>query len=58
MRTHKLARIAALALTTMALTAWAQHKAEGVTPAEMNYQAGTSPMADVPMYQTTNPKAP
>ena len=58
MRTHKLARIAALALTTMALTAWAQHKAEGVTPAEMNYQAGTSPMADVPMYQTSNPKAP
>ena len=58
MRTHKLARVAALALTTMALTAWAQHKAEGVTPAEMNYQAGTSPMADVPMYQTSNPKAP
>ncbi len=58
MKTHKLARIAALALTTMALTAWAQHKAEGVTPAEMNYQAGTSPMADVPMYQTSNPKAP
>ena len=58
MRTHKLARIAALALSTLALTAWAQHKAEGVTPAEMNYQAGTSPLADVPMYQSSNPKAP
>ena len=58
MRTHKLARIAVLALSTVALTAWAQHKAEGVTPAEMNYQAGTSPLADVPMYQSANPKAP
>ena len=58
MRTHKLARIAVLALSTVALTAWAQHQAEGVTPAEMNYQAGTSPLADVPMYQSANPKAP
>jgi len=58
MRTHKLARIAALAMTTLAMTAWAQHKAEGVTPAEINYQAGTSPLGDVPMYQSTNPKAP
>jgi len=58
MTTHKLARIAALAMTTMALTAWAQHKAEDVSPAEMNYQAGTSPMSDVPMYQSSNPKAP
>ncbi|NMM76441.1 nitrite reductase [Acidovorax sp. SRB_14] len=58
MTTRKLARIAALAMTTLALTAWAQHKAEGVTPAEMNYQAGSSPLADEPMYQSTNPKAP
>ncbi len=58
MRTHKLARIAALALTTMALTAWAQHEAKDVSPAELNYQAGSSPLGDVPMYQSSNPKAP
>ena len=58
MRTHKLARVAALALTTMALTAWAQHQPQDVTPAELNYQAGTSPLADVPMHQSSNPKAP
>ena len=40
MRTHKLARIAALALSTLALTAWAQHKAEGVTPAEVRRRIG------------------
>ena len=58
MTTRKLARIAALALTTIAMTAWAQHQAEGVTPAEMQYQAGTSPLSDVVMHQSTNPKAP
>ena len=58
MTTRKLARIAALVLTTMALTAWAQHAAEGVTPAEMNYEAGTSPLTDVPMHQSSNAKAP
>ncbi|MDE2594733.1 MAG: c-type cytochrome [Burkholderiales bacterium] len=31
---------------------------KGVTQPEMNYQAGTSPLADEPMYQSTNPKAP
>ena len=29
-----------------------------VSPAEKNYQAGTSPLADQPMYQSSNPKAP
>jgi nitrite reductase (NO-forming) / hydroxylamine reductase len=29
-----------------------------VTPAEKNYQAGASPLATEPMYQSTNPKAP
>ncbi len=58
MTTRKLARITALVMTTMALTAWAQHQAEGVTPAEMHYQSGTSPLTDVPMHQSTNPKAP
>ena len=58
MTTRKLARIAALVMTTMALTAWAQHQAEGVTPAEMTYQAGASPLTDVPMHQSSNAKAP
>jgi len=31
---------------------------EGVPPAEVRYQAGGSPLADVPMYQDINPKAP
>ena len=55
--TRKLARLAALALSTLALTAVAQEKKDVSTP-EMNYQAGSSPLADVPMYQSTNPKAP
>jgi nitrite reductase (NO-forming)/hydroxylamine reductase len=29
-----------------------------VTPPELSYQAGSSPLAGEPMYQTTNPKAP
>ena len=57
MTTRKLARLAALALSTLALTAVAQEKKDVSTP-EMNYQAGSSPLADVPMYQGTNPKAP
>ena len=57
MTTRKLARLAALALSTLALAAMAQHK-EGATAPEVNYQAGTSPLADVPMYQSSNPKAP
>ncbi|MBC5785628.1 c-type cytochrome [Ramlibacter sp. USB13] len=32
--------------------------AHPVTPAEQNYQAGGSPLASEPMYQSTNPKAP
>ena len=31
---------------------------EGVPPAEVRYQAGSSPLKDVPMYQDINPKAP
>ncbi|ART48290.1 nitrite reductase [Acidovorax carolinensis] len=57
MTTRKLARLAALALSTLALAAAAQHK-EGASAPEVNYQAGTSPLADVPMYQSANPKAP
>jgi nitrite reductase (NO-forming)/hydroxylamine reductase len=57
MTTRKLARLAALALSTLALAAAAQHK-EGASAPEVNYQAGSSPLADVPMYQSSNPKAP
>ena len=57
MTTRKLARLAALALSTLALAAMAQHK-EGATAPEVNYQAGSSPLTDTPMYQSTNPKAP
>ncbi len=57
MSTHKLARLAALVLSALALSAIAQEK-KGVTQPELNYQAGTSPLASEPMVQSTNPKAP
>jgi nitrite reductase (NO-forming)/hydroxylamine reductase len=57
MRTRKLSRVAALALTTLALTAFAQDK-KSVSEPEKNYQAGTSPLVAEPMLQSTNPKAP
>jgi nitrite reductase (NO-forming)/hydroxylamine reductase len=44
-------------MSTLALAATAQHK-DGATDPEVKYQAGSSPLADVPMYQSTNPKAP
>ena len=49
--------ITALVLAVLSLVASAQDK-KSVTPAEMNYQAGGSPLADQPMYQSANPKAP
>jgi nitrite reductase (NO-forming)/hydroxylamine reductase len=57
MKTRKLSRVAALALSALALTAFAQDK-KGVTAGEMNYQAGSSPLGSEPMVQSTNPKAP
>ncbi|MCB1981464.1 MAG: c-type cytochrome [Rhodoferax sp.] len=36
----------------------AQAAEKGVTESELKYQAGASPLADQPMYQSTNPKAP
>lgn len=52
-------RLTALAVTMMAVTAaYAQDNKMGVTQPELNYQAGGSPLADAPMYQGTNPKAP
>ena len=57
MRTRKLARVAALVLSTLALAAMAQEK-KGVSQPEMNYQAGTSPLVNEPMVQSINPKSP
>ncbi|WP_088280822.1 nitrite reductase [Ideonella sp. A 288] len=52
-----LSLLAGLLLAGLALTATAQDK-KAVTPAEMNYQAGGSPLGNEAMYQSTNPKAP
>ncbi|AVP57716.1 nitrite reductase [Pulveribacter suum] len=54
-RTARLIALAAAALVSAG--AMAQHEKD-VSKTELNYQAGTSPLADVPMYQSTNPKAP
>ncbi|WP_312307339.1 cytochrome D1 domain-containing protein, partial [Pulveribacter sp.] len=55
MRKARLIALAAAALVSAG--AMAQHDKD-VSKTELNYQAGTSPLADVPMYQSTNPKAP
>jgi len=57
MKIKKYTQAAALALAALAVSAFAQDK-KGVTAPEMNYQAGTSPLANEPMVQSTNPKAP
>jgi len=55
----------ALSIATLATLAtfaggplWAADNKMGVTDAEVKYQAGGSPLADVEMYQDINPKAP
>ncbi len=58
MTAKRIARLVALAAATLvSATAMAQD-AKPVSEAEINYQAGGSPLAEVPMYQSTNPKAP
>ena len=57
MKNHKLTRLAALVFSTLVWNAVAQHK-EGITAPELNYQAGSSPLANTPMYQSMNPNAP
>lgn len=58
MTAKRIARLVALAAATLvSATAMAQDT-KPVSEAEKNYQAGGSPLADVPMYQSTNPKAP
>ncbi|TVT58798.1 MAG: nitrite reductase [Azoarcus sp. PHD] len=50
---------AVLAALPLALTAaWAEETHKDISPAEMKYQAGGSPLEAVEMYQDINPKAP
>jgi nitrite reductase (NO-forming) / hydroxylamine reductase len=49
---------AAVLLLAMAAAAAQDTHKKGVTPAEMNYQAGASPLAGEAMHQSSNPKAP
>jgi len=48
---------AATFLLAVSFSAHAQEK-KGVTESELKYQAGASPLATEPMYQSSNPKAP
>jgi len=57
MRSIKMTAIAGLVLSSIALSGFSQDK-KSVTQSEMNYQAGTSSMANEPMVQSLNPKAP
>lgn len=57
MRIARLTSVAAVLLTTLAISAVAEDK-KNVSQPEMNYQAGTSPLTSEPMVQSTNPKAP
>jgi len=57
MHPRHISRLLAVALAALALTASAQDK-KGVSEPELKYQAGASPLANEPMYQSTNPKAP
>ncbi|MBL8518793.1 MAG: c-type cytochrome [Betaproteobacteria bacterium] len=57
--------LACASLLAIASAAWAQTAPvatdptkKGVTPAEVQYQAGSSPLADADMHQNVNPKAP
>ena len=49
--------VAAAFAAALTLAAYAQDK-KPVTEPELRYQAGSSPLASEPMYQSTNPKAP
>jgi nitrite reductase (NO-forming) / hydroxylamine reductase len=59
MKVPRLARLAGVALLALGgFAAHAQEQKHDVTQPEIDYQAGTSPLAGEPMYQSTNPKAP
>ncbi len=55
-----LARLSAALAIALGVSAHAQDQKHGaeLTQPEINYQAGTSPLASEPMYQSSNPKAP
>ena len=57
MSTPRMARLAAAMMAALAFGAQAEDK-KSITQPEMAYQAGTSPLLNEPMYQSTNPKAP
>ncbi|MBI2734102.1 MAG: c-type cytochrome [Aquabacterium sp.] len=57
MNTPRMARLAAALTVALAFGAQAEDVKKPSQP-EINYQAGTSPLANEPMYQSANPKAP
>ena len=57
MNTPRMARLAAALTVALAFAAQAEDSKMPSQP-EINYQAGTSPLANEPMYQSANPKAP
>ncbi|MBI5927143.1 MAG: c-type cytochrome [Aquabacterium sp.] len=57
MNTPRMARLAAALTVALAFGAHAE-EAKKPSQSEINYQAGTSPLANEPMYQSANPKAP
>ena len=57
MKSLKLKAVTALVLSSIALAGWCDDK-KSVSQPEMNYQAGSSPLATEPMVQSLNPKAP
>ncbi|MHB1123564.1 MAG: cytochrome D1 domain-containing protein [Ramlibacter sp.] len=63
MNTRTMARAALAVIATLAVSALAQvtpqaQEKKGITTPELNYQAGSSPLAKEQMVQSTNPKAP
>ncbi len=58
MKTWKSGIIAAALLPLALAQAFADEGKKNVSPAEVQYQAGGSPLANVEMYQDINPKAP
>ena len=63
MKTRTMARAVLVATSALAFAALAQvtpqaQEKKGITTPELNYQAGSSPLAKEQMVQSTNPKAP
>ncbi|MBQ0960100.1 c-type cytochrome [Ideonella sp. 4Y11] len=58
MNAPTIARLTAMTLATLLATGALAQDKKAVTQPEMNYQAGGSPLASEPMYQSSNPKAP